>query len=253
MKWVFKQNLTCKWWVSLLVVLQELGLSALTNILRGSVRIEKNPLLCFVDTVNWELIAKAGHHSIEVRIQHVFFTYSWNCNPLQIGMTSVCSSSPKVVYRGVHKLQHTVARGSQTYVIVKICYGLIRTGFRSSFTRRYCEFLSWDLGVTLLIIMGVAVYWVAVVRGDQFSTPPEGYILMSLFTIPISPHTELHVLCTLCHSDWLTFAPLHFPFNVLISSPSFTKTKTSEPTFSGHHHHHPHRHDDDDDDDQWVM
>jgi len=84
MKWVFKQNLMCMWCVSFLVMLQELGLYALTNILRGSVRIEKNPLLCFVDTVNWELIAKAGHHSIAVRIQDVFFTYGWNCNPLQI-------------------------------------------------------------------------------------------------------------------------------------------------------------------------
>jgi hypothetical protein len=55
-------------------MLQELGLFALTNILRGGVLIEKNPLLCFVDTVNWELIAKAGHHSIAVRIQDVFFT-----------------------------------------------------------------------------------------------------------------------------------------------------------------------------------
>lgn len=44
--------------------LQELGFYALTDVLRGSVRIEKNPLLCFVDTVNWELIAKGGHHSI---------------------------------------------------------------------------------------------------------------------------------------------------------------------------------------------
>jgi len=76
--------LMCMWCVSFLVMLQELGLYALTNILRGSVRIEKNPLLCFVDTVNWELIAKAGHHSIAVRIQDVFFAYGWNCNPLQI-------------------------------------------------------------------------------------------------------------------------------------------------------------------------
>jgi hypothetical protein len=84
MKWVFKKILMCIWCVSLLIMLQELGLYALTNILRGSVRIEKNPLLCFVDTVNWELIAKTGQHSIAVRIQDVFLTYGWNCNPLQI-------------------------------------------------------------------------------------------------------------------------------------------------------------------------
>ncbi|KAF4528838.1 hypothetical protein B566_EDAN014557 [Ephemera danica] len=40
--------------------LQEIGLVSLTHILRGSVRIEKNPLLCYVDTVDWDLIAQAG-------------------------------------------------------------------------------------------------------------------------------------------------------------------------------------------------
>jgi hypothetical protein len=52
--------------------LQELGLYSLTDILRGGVRIEKNPLLCFVDTVNWDLIAKAGHPAIAVCIQDRF-------------------------------------------------------------------------------------------------------------------------------------------------------------------------------------
>ena len=40
--------------------LQEIGLHHLTDILRGSVRIEKNPGLCYVDTVDWDLIAKEG-------------------------------------------------------------------------------------------------------------------------------------------------------------------------------------------------
>jgi hypothetical protein len=53
-------------------MLQELGLYSLTDILRGGVRIEKNPLLCFVDTVNWDLIAKAGHSSISVCNQDRF-------------------------------------------------------------------------------------------------------------------------------------------------------------------------------------
>jgi hypothetical protein len=167
-------------------------------------------------------------------------------------MTAFRSSSPKGVYRGVDRLQHIVAWGSQTYrilVIVKICCGFFWTGFRSSDRRRYRGFLSWDLGVTLLIIMGGAVYWVAVVRGERFSMPPEGCILMSLFTIRISPHTELHVLCTSCRSEWPTVvAPLHFPFNLLISCPIFAKTlETSEPAFHGtiilkHHHHHHHHH-----------
>ncbi|XP_043280650.1 insulin-like receptor [Venturia canescens] len=40
--------------------LQEIGLHSLTDILRGSVRFEKNPALCYVDTIDWDLIAKAG-------------------------------------------------------------------------------------------------------------------------------------------------------------------------------------------------
>lgn len=40
--------------------LQEIGFSHLTDILRGSVRIEKNPGLCYVDTVDWDLIAREG-------------------------------------------------------------------------------------------------------------------------------------------------------------------------------------------------
>lgn len=40
--------------------LKEIGLKSLTNIVRGSVRIEKNPSLCYVDTIDWDSIAKAG-------------------------------------------------------------------------------------------------------------------------------------------------------------------------------------------------
>ncbi|KAI5693091.1 hypothetical protein M8J76_016933 [Diaphorina citri] len=44
--------------------IQELGLYHLTDILRGSVLIMKNPTLCFVDTVDWDLISwsKGGHY-----------------------------------------------------------------------------------------------------------------------------------------------------------------------------------------------
>lgn len=36
---------------------QEIGLKSLTEISRGGVRIEKNPTLCFVDTIDWTKIA----------------------------------------------------------------------------------------------------------------------------------------------------------------------------------------------------
>ena len=50
--------------------LQEIGLRSLTDILRGSVRFEKNPALCYVDTIDWDVIAKAGkgEHVISVSI-----------------------------------------------------------------------------------------------------------------------------------------------------------------------------------------
>lgn len=44
--------------------LQELGLWGLTAILRGSVRIEKNPELCYYNTVNWDAITNGGEHFI---------------------------------------------------------------------------------------------------------------------------------------------------------------------------------------------
>lgn len=40
--------------------LQQLSLKSLTDIVRGGVRIEKNPNLCFVETIDWDRIAKAG-------------------------------------------------------------------------------------------------------------------------------------------------------------------------------------------------
>lgn len=36
--------------------MQEIGLKSLTHIVRGAVRIEKNPKLCFVDTIEWTRI-----------------------------------------------------------------------------------------------------------------------------------------------------------------------------------------------------
>lgn len=38
--------------------LQEIGLYSLTDIMYGSVRIDKNPSLCFIDSIDWDLIAK---------------------------------------------------------------------------------------------------------------------------------------------------------------------------------------------------
>ncbi|KAG5337371.1 INSR protein, partial [Acromyrmex charruanus] len=45
--------------------MQEIGLINLTKISRGGVRIEKNPALCFTNTVNWSLIVSAGENFIK--------------------------------------------------------------------------------------------------------------------------------------------------------------------------------------------
>ncbi|KFM63998.1 Insulin-like peptide receptor, partial [Stegodyphus mimosarum] len=52
--------------------LLDIGLVNLTTILRGSVRIEKNPHLCYVDTIDWDILAKSGHggHFIKKNKQH---------------------------------------------------------------------------------------------------------------------------------------------------------------------------------------
>ncbi|XP_038078912.1 insulin-like peptide receptor [Patiria miniata] len=40
--------------------MQEIGLNGLVTILRGSIRLEKNPNLCYMDTIDWSLILKEG-------------------------------------------------------------------------------------------------------------------------------------------------------------------------------------------------
>ncbi|XP_029159912.1 insulin-like peptide receptor [Nylanderia fulva] len=45
--------------------LQEIGLTSLSRISRGGVRIEKNPALCFTSTLNWSHIVSAGENFIK--------------------------------------------------------------------------------------------------------------------------------------------------------------------------------------------
>lgn len=48
----------------------QIGLHSLSAITRGSVRIEKNPSLCYVDTVNWKLLIEKNYHSIAYTSQN---------------------------------------------------------------------------------------------------------------------------------------------------------------------------------------
>lgn len=43
---------------------QEIGLKSLLKIVRGSVRIEKNPALCFVETIDWSMITSGSKENV---------------------------------------------------------------------------------------------------------------------------------------------------------------------------------------------
>lgn len=52
-----------------MIDLNDIGLSNLVEIERGNVRIEKNEMLCYVDTVNWKQITAMTYEPyLEVRI-----------------------------------------------------------------------------------------------------------------------------------------------------------------------------------------
>jgi len=46
--------------------LENVGLQSLVQISRGAVRIENNPRLCFVDTINWKLLLNRNYHELNV-------------------------------------------------------------------------------------------------------------------------------------------------------------------------------------------
>jgi hypothetical protein len=57
--------------------LENIGLSNLKKIQRGSVKVERNEMLCFVDTIDWSSILHKDYsesYSIEVNIfiLHIF-------------------------------------------------------------------------------------------------------------------------------------------------------------------------------------
>lgn len=54
-------------------VLQELGLSSLTDILRGGVYFVKNPMLCYIDTIDWDLIARQAPKGPEAKKEEIHF------------------------------------------------------------------------------------------------------------------------------------------------------------------------------------
>ncbi len=56
--------------------MEDIGLTGLTTILRGGVRISMNPLLCYVDTVDWRRIVAND----EARKKHIVIEYNEQSN-----------------------------------------------------------------------------------------------------------------------------------------------------------------------------
>lgn len=56
--------------------LQELGLQSLTRIIRGAVRIEKNPKLCYIDTVYWAALGTSKEDSFILQNKDVNECYN---------------------------------------------------------------------------------------------------------------------------------------------------------------------------------
>ncbi|XP_054277589.1 insulin-like peptide receptor isoform X2 [Macrosteles quadrilineatus] len=56
--------------------LQELGLSSLTDIMRGGVYFVKNPMLCYIDTIDWDLIAKQAPKGPDAKKEEIHFIRS---------------------------------------------------------------------------------------------------------------------------------------------------------------------------------
>ena len=55
--------------------LRDLGLNRLTRIMRGTVRIEKNPNLCYLNTVDWERLTGRKGMVMQVRTARVRHGY----------------------------------------------------------------------------------------------------------------------------------------------------------------------------------
>ena len=56
--------------------MEEIGLYGLTHILRGGIRIEKNPKLCYERTVDWKRILSRSYYDIiHIEVSHTLILY----------------------------------------------------------------------------------------------------------------------------------------------------------------------------------
>lgn len=98
--------------------IQDVGLVSLTTILRGSVRIEKNPHLCYVDTIDWDIIAKAGFN-------HFIKENKPNSQCPKTCPEADCPSSRNAKFSGEQKLcwnSHTCQKGNICFLFHILLY-----------------------------------------------------------------------------------------------------------------------------------
>ena len=56
--------------------MEDLGLVSLRSIVRGAIRIEKNPQLCYVDTIDWRALTSVEHEDDFILQNKVICTLS---------------------------------------------------------------------------------------------------------------------------------------------------------------------------------
>ena len=79
--------------------LRDLGLNRLTRIMRGTVRIEKNPNLCYLNTVDWERLTGRKGMVMQVRTERERSGYGTGTARVRRG----CGTGPARVRHGYEK------------------------------------------------------------------------------------------------------------------------------------------------------
>uniref|UniRef100_A0A1B6DYS9 Tyrosine-protein kinase receptor n=1 Tax=Clastoptera arizonana TaxID=38151 RepID=A0A1B6DYS9_9HEMI len=72
--------------------LQELGLTSLTDIVRGGVYFVKNPMLCYIDTIDWNLIIRQSPKSTDVKSQDDIQEFQFIKNNKPKNECPICST-----------------------------------------------------------------------------------------------------------------------------------------------------------------
>ena len=86
--------------------MEDLGLVSLRSIVRGAVRIERNPQLCYVDTIDWTELTSVDHKALFVlqnkvcRIGHTLLSGAVHCQyDDRLGMFTVNWLSGKLLVK----------------------------------------------------------------------------------------------------------------------------------------------------------